>query len=188
PDAQFDRLFRARTDFGRVEDEQPIEPAFLLIQRSSKRLHPRQRTIEGTLLLAKRPSARGPNGERAIRRHAPIVGIEQPRVCFWHGAAYGRLDHSAQCPRRPAPGRRLFGATASMDVTAINSEKRAAETVRQERKTTTLYGFVNNAASSSNGARTTIDEAAFREQLDVNLLGPVPSRTADKSFGMMLDL
>jgi NAD(P)-dependent dehydrogenase (short-subunit alcohol dehydrogenase family) len=59
-----------------------------------------------------------------------------------------------------------------MDVTARDSVRRAAETVRRELKTATLYGLVNNAGIVVNGPLMEIDEAQFQKQIDVNLLGP----------------
>src|SRR5262245_1833510 len=59
-----------------------------------------------------------------------------------------------------------------MDVTAIDSVRRAADTVRGELQSTTLYGLVNNAGTVVNGPLIEIDEVQFRRQLEVNLLGP----------------
>jgi len=59
-----------------------------------------------------------------------------------------------------------------MDVTARDSVRRAADTVRAELKSTTLYGLVNNAGIVVNGPLMEIDEVQFRRQLEVNLLGP----------------
>ena len=43
-----------RWDFGGVEDQQPIEPALLVIERAAERLYAGERSIERAFLFAKR--------------------------------------------------------------------------------------------------------------------------------------
>ena len=88
-DAQRNGSVSARTNFRRMEDQQPIEPALLLIQCAAERLKPGERAIERAFLFAEWPTGCGPDGERTIRRRwAQIVGIEQQLICRKHGAAY----------------------------------------------------------------------------------------------------
>ena len=72
-----------------MEDQQPIQPALLLIPCAAERLKPGKRSIKGTFLLAEWPTGCGPDRDRTIRRRcAQIFRIEQQGICWKHGAAY----------------------------------------------------------------------------------------------------
>ena len=53
-DAQRTRVVGSRSDFGRLEDQQPIEPVFLVIEGAAERLYFGERSIERAFIFAKR--------------------------------------------------------------------------------------------------------------------------------------
>jgi hypothetical protein len=78
--AQLDGALDSWTDFLRVKDQCPIEPALLVLETDTKRLHPRQGPIVGAFLFGERPRGRRANDQRAIRRLARQITLIEQRL------------------------------------------------------------------------------------------------------------
>ena len=102
-DAQRNRAVGARTDFRCMEDQQPIEPTFLVIQCAAERLEPGERAIERAFLFAG-SADRVRTGWRANDPPATRAARRDRMASDWRNAwcsIRSRRD-SGDCPTRVA--------------------------------------------------------------------------------------